>query len=172
MPTSSPVPLNLAGSINAAYAQAGAQATDAKQNARIAVERALECGQLMTRQKRALPHGAWQTWLATNCPTISAPTARRYMMLARRAPHSELTAAGGLRQAYLATGVLTVSKKSRQKQSATTPIVTFTRGLDQFRRWYHTRTENNPISKWSAQSRRLLQTELSWFKKLHDDLGV
>jgi hypothetical protein len=94
------------------------------------------------------------------------------MMLARRAPHSELTAAGGLRQAYLATGVLTVSKKSRQKQSATTPIVTFTQGLDQFRRWYHTRTENNPISKWSAQSRRLLRTELSWFKKLHDDLGV
>ena len=171
MPTNSPVPLNHAGSITAAYAQAGARASDAKQNARIAVERALECGELMTRQKATLPHGAWQSWLAINCPTISAPTARRYMMLCRRATHSDLTAAGGLRQAYLATGVLTGSKKSRKKHSATAPVITFTRGLDQFRRWYHTRTENNPISKWSAQSRRLLQTELSWFKKLHDDLG-
>ena len=85
------------------------------------------------------------------CPALNP--ARRYMMLSRRALHSELTAAGGLRQTYPATEVLTVSKKSHQKNSATTPIVTFTRGLDQFRRWYHIRTENNPISKWPAQSR-------------------
>jgi hypothetical protein len=37
---SSPVALNLSGSINAAYAQAGAPAIDAKQNTELAVERA------------------------------------------------------------------------------------------------------------------------------------
>ena len=48
----------------------------------------------------------------------------------------------------------------------------FTKGLDQFRRWYHRRTDDTPLAKWTPEARRLLRQELTWFKKLHDDLAA
>ena len=45
-----------------------------------AIERAIECGRLLTEAKAALPHGEFGTWLADNCG-FSDRTARRYMTL-------------------------------------------------------------------------------------------
>lgn len=163
--------LNLAPQINAAFSEASAIAATATLNARQAVERALECGRLLNLQKDALPHGAWQDWLAAYCPVISAPTARRYMRLAKRSREHSLENAAGLRQAYLATGVLPDSPRTRREPGAEDPTVTFVRGLDQFRRWFHQRTDDVPLEQWTPEARRLLRNELTWFRKLHERLA-
>ena len=170
MSTDSALSLNLAAEINAAFSEAGATAAAATLNAHQAVARALECGHLLNRQKDVLPHGTWQDWLAAHCPALSSPTARRYMRLAKRSQVTDLSDAGGLRQAYIATGVLPDSPRQRREPDANAPTVTFTRGLDLFRRWFHRRTDDTPLAKWTPDARRLLRNELVWFKKLHDDL--
>ena len=164
---------DLSASINAAYLAARAAADNATDHARAAITSAVQCGDLLLRQKASLPHGAWLPWLAQHCPDISAETARRYMRLSKRSQVTDLTDATSLRQAYLATGVLPEPPpRDNDTPDANAPVVTFTRGLDQFRRWFHRRTEDKPLAKWTPEARRLLRNELAWFKKLHDDLAA
>jgi len=173
LPAAAPavLPMDLSFSINAAFAAARAAAGSATEHAARAVAAAVECGDLLVRQKASLPHGGWLPWLAAHCPQISAETARRYMRLAKRSRVTDLTAASSLRQAYLATGVLPDTRpRDAAAPDATAPVITFTRGLDQFRRWYHRRTDELPLAKWTPEARRLLRNELAWFKKLHDEL--
>ena len=167
------VPQNLSASINAAFATARTAADSATHEARAAITAAVQCGDLLTRQKASVPHGTWLAWLAAHCPAISAETARRYMRLSKRSQVTDLTDATSLRQAYLATGVLPEPPpRDNGTPDANAPLVTFTRGLDQFRRWYHRRTDELPLAKWTPDARRLLRNELVWFKKLHDDLAA
>jgi len=167
------LPIDLSASINAAFATARSAADSATNEARAAISAAVQCGDLLTRQKASVPHGAWLDWLAAYCPAISAETARRYMRLAKRSHVTDLTDATSLRQAYLATGVLPEPPpRDSDTPDANAPLVTFTRGLDQFRRWYHRRTDELPVAKWTPDARRLLRNELVWFKKLHDDLAA
>lgn len=165
------VAVDLSAEINAAFHEARTTAAAATTNARHAVTRALECGRLLNLQKQTLPHGEWQPWLATHCPDISVVTARRYMRLAKRSHDHSLENAAGLRQAYLATGVLPESPRERTR-NAHEPTVSFVRGLDQFRRWYHQRTDELPLDRWTPEARRLLRNELAWFKKLYDQLAA
>lgn len=165
--------IDLSASINAAFATARTAADCATNEARAAITAAVQCGDLLTRQKASVPHGTWLDWLAAHCPDISAETARRYMRLSKRSQVTDLTDATSLRQAYLATGVLPEPPpRDNDNPDANAPVVTFTRGLDQFRRWFHRRTEEKPLAKWTPEARRLLRNELSWFKKLHDDLAA
>src|SRR5512133_816016 len=97
------VSMNLAVPIKAAFEAAHTAAGFATDHARNAIAAAVECGQLLLRQKASLPHGAWQQWLNENCPEIAAETARRYMRLAKRSQETDLSDAISLRQAYLAT---------------------------------------------------------------------
>lgn len=167
------LPIDLSASINAAFATARTAADSATHEARAAITAAVQCGDLLTRQKASVPHGAWLAWLAAHCPAISAETARRYMRLSKRSQVTDLTDATSLRQAYLATGVLPEPPpRDNDTPDANAPLVTFTRGLDQFRRWYHRRTDELPVAKWTPDARRLLRNELVWFKKLHDDLAA
>ena len=165
--------IDLSASINAAFATARSAADSATDQARAAITAAVQCGDLLTRQKASIPHGAWLAWLADHCPAISAETARRYMRLAKRSQETDLTDAASLRQAYLATGVLPEPPApSASLPDAETPVITFTRGLDQFRRWYHRRTDEKPLEQWTPEARRLLRNELAWFVKLHGDLAA
>ena len=164
--------IDLSVLINAAFAVARNAAGLATGQARQAITAAVQCGDLLNRQKTSLPHGEWLPWLANRCPDISAETARRYMRLANRSIVTDLTDATNLRQAYLATGVLPESARTRREPDVSTPTVSFVRGLDQFRRWYHRRTDELPLAKWTPEARRLLRNELAWFKKLHDDLAA
>ena len=163
--------VNLAAEINAAFADARTKAAAATTDARQAVTRALECGRLLNRQKETLAHGAWQPWLAAHCPDISFPTARRYMKLSKHSHETLLADAAGLRQAYLATGVLPDTPRHRPAPDADTPTVGFVRGLDLFRRWFNTRIEQEPLARWTPEARRLLRNELIWFAQLHDRLA-
>jgi len=163
--------IDLAASINAAFTASRAAADSANGQARLAITAAVECGELLSRQKASLPHGAWQPWLAENCPEISFETARRYMRLAKRSELTDLTEAPNLHRAYLAAGVLPECRRTRREPDANTPTITFIRGLDVFRRWYHRRTDELPVEKWTPQARRILRNELTWFKKLYDRLA-
>jgi hypothetical protein len=163
--------LNLAEQINAAYTEARGLATHAATHAREAVTRALACGTLLNQQKATLAHGDWQPWLAAHCPAISFPTARRYMKLAKQSHATLLTDAAGLRQAYIATGVLAATPRTRPVPDAHTATVGFVRPLDQFRRWFNTRVEQDPIDHWPPEARRLLRNELNWFAQLHRQLA-
>lgn len=164
--------IDLSVSINAAFVAAKDSANLATDQARHAITAAVQCGDLLNRQKTSLPHGDWLDWLANHCPEISAETARRYMRLANRAQVTDLNDATNLRQAYLATGVLPESARTRREPDVNTPTVTFVRGLDQFRRWFHRRTDELPLDQWTPEARRLLRNELTWFKKLHDRLAA
>lgn len=163
--------IDLSASINAAFVAAKDSANMATDRARHAITAAVQCGDLLNRQKTSLPHGDWLDWLANHCPEISVETARRYMRLAKRSRVTDLSDATNLRQAYLATGVLPESARTRREPDANTPTVTFVRGLDQFRRWFHRRTDELPLDQWTPEARRLLRNELTWFKKLHDRLA-
>lgn len=165
------VSIDLSTAIIDAYREARGIAADATSRAKHAIAKAVECGGLLLRQKESLPHGEWQPWLAKHCPEISASTARRYMRLANRAQMTGLEGAANLRQAYLATGVLPGAPRNRTP-SLTTPTVTFVRGLDQFRRWFHRRTEELPLEKWTPDARRILRNELAWFSRLHANLSI
>lgn len=160
-------PLNLSVKINAAFYEAQSAAAVARTAANDAVKNALECGQLLREQKAALPHGRWEKWLLLHCPEISASTARRYMRLSQRTQASGLLPAGGLVQAYLATGVLPHQKSGR---IGPTKVPSFADGLDHFRRWFHARTQGRPVEKWSPKARRILRNELQWFVRLHETL--
>jgi hypothetical protein len=161
--------VNLSAEINAAFDVARSLAAAATGTARRAVVQALECGRLLNLQRAALPHGAWQPWLSANCPAISFPTARRYMRLAKRWPGPAADTMG-LRQAYLVTGVLPDAARARCAPGPATPTVNFTRGLDQFRRWFNHRVGELPLDRWSPAARRLLRNELAWFSNLHQRL--
>ncbi len=95
------------------------------------------------------------------------------MRLAKRSQETDLTDAASLRQAYLATGVLPQDPSTPHAlPDAETPVIAFTRGLDQFRRWYHRRNADVPVAKWTPDARRLLRNELAWFVKLHAELSA
>ena len=85
---------------------------------------------------------------------------------------ADLSDAAGLRQAYVAAGVLLEFPRTPRKPDANTPTVTFIRGLDHFRRWYNKRTDELPLDEWTPEARRLLRNELTWFKKLYDRLAA
>jgi hypothetical protein len=170
-PPDTALAVNLSAEINAAFLDANGKAVKATETARQAVTRALECGHLLNRQKAAIGHGRWQQWLAVNCPSIAFPTARRYMKLARRVGAAGVSDAAGLRQAYLATGVLTAGPRDHKAPGAECPTVSYVRGLDQFRRWFHRRIAEVPVEHWTPEARRMLRNDLAWFKRLHDQLA-
>ena len=165
--------IDLSEAINVAYATAQTLAGSAREKAQHAIAAAIDCGTLLERQKASLPHGEWLDWLGVNCPEICDRTARRYIRLANRTHVSDLSDAHSLRKAYLATGVLPEpAPREAAEPDANTPVIKFTKGLDQFRRWYHRRTDDTPVAKWTPEARRLLRQELTWFKNLYDDLAA
>ena len=57
--------------------------------AQSALEHARRAGELLIQAKKGIAHGAWQPWLAAQCPTIRERTAQAYMRVARRWPELE-----------------------------------------------------------------------------------
>jgi hypothetical protein len=165
--------IDLSAAINAAHATATTVANQVSDKARQAIAAAIECGELLNRQKGSLSFGGWLPWLAIHCPEISVATARRYMRLSKRSGLIDLTNSANLHQAYFATGILSEpASREAAQPDANTPVIKFTKGLDQFRRWYHRRTDDTPVAKWTPEARRLLRQELTWFKNLYDDLAA
>lgn len=161
---------DLSVEINVAATAVSDIAQEIRRDVRELVRRVVVCGELLIRQRAALPHGTWQVWLREKCPDISESTARRYMRLARAQGMTASCQVRSLRHAYLLTGVLPQARRPRTPQPHA-PRITFTRGLDEFRRWFHRRTDDRPLKLWSPRARMALRNELRWFKNLFDELS-
>lgn len=162
--------VNLAEQINRSFEESVALATQAKDQATTAINKALECGQLLLQQKAALKHGGWLEWLDANCPQLNERIARRYMALAKRTHESDLNDATTLRQAYLACGIIHEKPKTPNKPNPETPWVKFVKPLDAFRLWFNTRSEQSPMEEWGEDALRVLSNELQWFVNLHAEI--
>jgi predicted DNA-binding transcriptional regulator AlpA len=57
-----------------------------------ALEKAIECGEMLRAAKDKVGHGNWTEWLTTNCPDIKERTASHYMYLAGKATDLEKAA--------------------------------------------------------------------------------
>ncbi len=163
--------LHLATQILEAYRESNRLAEEAKGVASGAVAKALECGQLLLRQKESLGHGSWLEWLDANVPEMTEWTARRYMALAKRAHVPDLKDAATVRQAYLATGIIPSDPvKEPGPPDPNKPWVKFIKPLDAFRLWYQKRIEQGGIDTWPEDSRRILKNELRWIVQLYKRL--
>ena len=77
------VALDIVSQINDLHQQAELIANSAKAQAGKAVEIAVECGRLLTEQKKLTAHGEWIAWIKSNC-RFSEDTAQNYMRLFRK----------------------------------------------------------------------------------------
>ena len=170
--TTEQLELNLAPQIIEAFKICNGLATEAKEYASEAVAKAVECGQLLLRQKESLVHGGWLNWLDNNVPEMSDRTAQRYMALAKKTSHvSFLDDASTMRQAYIATGILPKPvEKEVGPPDPNAPWVKFIRPLEAFRLWYQRRIKQGDIDTWDVNGRRVLKNELKWIADLYERL--
>jgi hypothetical protein len=79
---------------------------EAREHGGKAIEAAVKCGTLLIEQMKSTPKGGFTDWIEANCPNICRRTAYNYMTLAKRVQHVAHLDSKGLRQAYIAAGIL------------------------------------------------------------------
>jgi hypothetical protein len=166
---------DFADEINAAHEAAQLMAAEARSHIAGAVQKALECGQMMLKQKESLSRSdeGWIDWLSRRCPSITEHTARRYMAVAKRCKEIGSNAENDpsvLRQAYLATGLLGDAPEPEEQSLAEKPWVEFVKPLDKFRLWINARRDNEPMDEWGEDALRILTNELQWFINFHAEV--
>ena len=78
-----------------------------KDKSRQALAEALICGKALLRAKEIMKFGQFEKWCRENCKKVSKATVKNYMRLANSQHVSHLLTTGvGLRQAYIAIGIL------------------------------------------------------------------
>ena len=186
-PEQNTISLDIVSQINELHAQAETIANSAKAQAGKAVEIAIECGRLLTLQKKQTEHGEWIAWIKSNC-RFSEDTAQNYMRLFRRV--SQLTkledknAGGGktetvrfienlkaksIRQAYIATGILPEAQKP-DVDGKSTPIVTHVKHIDFLVLWYRKTIEHKPAKDWNFIEREALINDLTPLMEIYNEL--
>jgi hypothetical protein len=108
-------------------------------------------GQVLLEAKTHCAHGQWYPWLAKHFPEVSAETLRRYMRLANESHVTDLATAAGLRQAYVACGIL--EQPPAEEGTATeAPEMSIDR-LAKWMDWFTTRLSAAPMLNWSREQR-------------------
>jgi hypothetical protein len=88
-----------------------------REKSREALAEAILCGQKLKRTKELVGPGGWVRWLQENCPQISRQTALKWMKLGSRNLQI-LSTSYGLRQAYIALGIIDEDKPRTPKPTA------------------------------------------------------
>lgn len=162
--TDTQIGLNLAPQILATYREANGLAEQSKGYASEAVAKAIECGQLLLRQKESLGHGSWLEWLENNISEFGDVTARRYMALAKRSQVTDLNDAASVKQAYITTGILPAPQPKPQQTEEggppSNPRTEYIRWIDGFMHWFHCRLRKTPLEEWDEDARRVLKNAL------------
>ena len=89
----------------------------AREKSREALAEAILCGQKLKRTKELVGPGCWVRWLQENCPQISRQTALKWMKLGSHNLQI-LSTSYGLRQAYIALGIIDEDKPKTPKPTA------------------------------------------------------
>ena len=108
----------LVAAINSGHKDIQSAAHTAKQHAANALTGALRTGTLLAEVHRREKKAGWGAWIEKNCPGLPVSTAYRYMGLARKFPHVRMgKEIIGLRQAYIAVGMMPEKCSVKQKKA-------------------------------------------------------
>lgn len=171
--------LNLAPQIRELHLDAMRIAGIAKEHAVLAVEKAIECGNLLLQQKATLNGNSWVEWLANNLRDIPYETLSGYTRAAKlpsltapATPMKELSdgTPTSTRQVLLTLGIIPPLPTRTSTSDPSKGWVRYVRFIDGFRRWFNLRVEEEPLEKWDEQARRVLKRELEWIVALHAKL--
>lgn len=156
---------NVIRRINELHTEASELSKSSKNYADEAIQRAFECGRLLTEQKKIVGHGKWKEFCDANIKFAHA-TISRYMGLYRKLSLPEenldsnekpnfsyvrnLTNADSstLRKAYIATGILPEPEKSESKENSTA-VVVHVKYIDNFITWYRKANSYKPARNWN-----------------------
>lgn len=108
----------IADEINNKFGEAVRFASDSVRSGHAAVVAAIECGKLLAKAKDITGHGKWEKWLADFCADIHANTARKWMLLAKAHHGVDLESCRGIRQAYIACGIIPDPANEAKKPKA------------------------------------------------------
>ncbi len=62
-------------------------------------------------------------------------------------------------------------RRNRTPDRSSDMTVVFVHGLDLFRRWFKKRCRRLPLRRWSPEALAILQVELTWFARLHEQVA-
>lgn len=181
--------LDIVSRINALHEQADSIAKSAKEQANRAVEIAVECGRLLSEQKKSVEYGKWVGWIKANC-NFSEDTAQNYMRLYRKV--AELTKLENetvsdvgsktesarfldklkgktIKQAYIATGILPEPIKPDNSDKIL-PLVVHVKHIDFIVKWYRNTVEQKPAKDWNPIEREALINDLTPLMEIYNEL--
>ena len=168
--------LNLSFDILTAHNAAQDWANRAKEYAHNAVESAVECGNLLIRQKEHIGDSSFAEWVEKHLPDISQDTLLRYVKAAKVAQLMAIHANEEGEDEQNKPALQAVGLLALPDTTITNPNdpqkgwVKYVRIIDSFRKWYNKRTEDRPLAQWDDNARRLLKNELKWIVDLHNTL--
>lgn len=167
--------------INELHAEIESQVSYAKIQATKAIELTVECGKLLIAQKKNAGHGKWEEWVNTNCE-FNTVTAWRYMRLSQKIGIEEkssnlshikdlnIGSPKTLRQAYIATGILTEAPKLA-KTEVDDSTVSYIKHIDQIVHWYKDLIEQKPLRDWSLVERKAVINDLKPIVQIFNELS-
>lgn len=147
---------NIAKQINDSFDAANKLAKQARDRAFEAIAEALLCGQLLNQAKQVVGHGLWLKWLDEHCPNITRQTACNYMRLANVKHVLHLENCSGLRQAYIACGIL---PKPEHNETLIGMQPTYLLVLNRFSS-VRSQMEKLPLNQWPDDARDKLREQL------------
>ena len=159
--------------IKAAYAESVSLAESAKATSRAAIDKAVECGNHLISAKSAVGHGRWYAWVSNpnHGLDFGVETARRYMKLAEYVNEGgSLDDAQGMRQAFIAAGILLESTREHGSQKshgeASRWITFLQKGWGEIERL----KESAPIEQWPVAERITLKEQIRPYAELYASL--
>ena len=125
-------------------------------------------GQVLLEAKTLLAHGQWYPWLAKHFAEVSPETLRRYMRLANESHVTDLATAAGLRQAYVACGILEQGESAAgsHEEAPEMSIDRLAKRMD----WFTTRLSAAPLVNWSREQRDRMASVLRPLVDLYQQL--
>lgn len=166
--------LSLVENIKRSHQEALECANAAIHQGNAAILKARECGQYLLEAKQAVGHGNWQSWFSAHVRNFDSPfsqdTAARWMKLAD-ASMEELIGAQGLRQAYIALGIIPQPQREAGSQQAhgdgarwLTALMKATEHLTKYRE------EHPDPSQWRETDRITMKERLRPLAELYAQL--
>lgn len=169
--------------INQLHTEAENFSRSAKDYAEQAISRAVECGRLLSIQKKITKYGEWKDWLSINCK-FKKSTAYNYIALFKKVStengnieefhHSGILVSESspktLRQALIATGILPepVKPESANSDDSTVSYITH---IDKIVKWYKDLIELKELKYWSFAERKAVLNDLKPIVQIFNELS-
>jgi len=163
----------LAEQINETFRAANQAADDAKASAREAIDKVIQCGQLLisARDQCKANKVGWLYWIEKNL-AFSRQYAERYMQLAEVCNRGcTLEEASSLRQAFVLAGILPESHRAPGSQSpsggSSTWISFFTKGTEHIEKLFQ---KSPNIRDWPQTTKDIMKEKLRPWMDIYQQL--